>query len=235
MDFDLAVRLCPQLWAEGYEAAEVAQLLRSGRLSRVRRGAYAEYLADDPVEGHRQLICATVPVLSTQACLSHVSAAVLHGLPVWPDLLARVHVSGRGPVADAGSLVHVHPAWLAGSCRHHAARPDAGHRPRSYGRHCARTVSYPRAAAIGDAALEMGLVTADLLECLDISARCRGVAQARRAPGSIEAGAESVGESFSRVVLRRAAIPPPALQCPCGTALGRSCPGSTSVGSASGR
>jgi hypothetical protein len=42
---------------------------------------------------HRRLMLATAPQLRDGAIFSHGSAAVIHGLPVWPEAVARVHVT----------------------------------------------------------------------------------------------------------------------------------------------
>ena len=44
-------------------------------------------------EQHRRLVRGTVPQLREGAVLSHGSAAVLHGLPVCPEAVERVHVT----------------------------------------------------------------------------------------------------------------------------------------------
>jgi predicted transcriptional regulator of viral defense system len=79
-------------WAQGFEHSELARMRRAGSLAQVRRGAYAAETPAEPENRHRQLVAATVPLLAGDACVSHQSAAVLHGLPAWPDLLSQVHV-----------------------------------------------------------------------------------------------------------------------------------------------
>jgi predicted transcriptional regulator of viral defense system len=54
-----------------------------------------------------------VPQLREGAVLSHGSAAVLHGLPVWPDTVERVHVTrSRQGNGTRRSVVQVHGAPL---------------------------------------------------------------------------------------------------------------------------
>ncbi|HET9871189.1 MAG TPA: hypothetical protein VFP89_01170 [Propionibacteriaceae bacterium] len=144
--------------------------------------------------------------------MSHISAAVVHGLPSWPDLLSRVHViRSRHGGGRRGTVVHVHPGRLeVGDV---VALEDL--RLTSIARSvadCARTVSYIRAVAIGDAALRIGLNRSDLADCLGRTAGCRGAGQARRVASFIDRGGESVGESFSRILLHRAGLPVPRLQ-----------------------
>ena len=235
MDPDLSVRLRSDLKAEGYGDAELAQLISSGQLRRVRRGGYAELLADDPVAKHRQLISTTMPKLSDEAVLSHMSAAAVHGLPGWPDLLGKVHVIRARPGGGrCGTVVHVHPARLDpsevtlvdGLAVTGLARTVAD---------CSRSMSFVRAVALGDAALRGGMIKSDLLVGLELAAHCRGVGQARRVASFIDAGAESVGESYSRIVLHRVGLPVPRLQFPVRDRSGMTVAGLTSAGSSSGR
>ncbi len=58
------------------------------------------------------------------------------------------------------------------------------------------------------------MIRQDLLAGLELAAHCRGVGQARRVASFIDAGAESVGESYSRIVLHRVGLPVPRLQFP---------------------
>jgi hypothetical protein len=87
--------LARTLRAHGYGYDEVRRLKERGELLWVRRGAYSkEPTTDLSVEQrHRRLISATVPLLHDGAVISHVSAAVLHGLPVWPSAVSQVHLT----------------------------------------------------------------------------------------------------------------------------------------------
>jgi hypothetical protein len=208
----VAVRLARHLTDDGYGTAEVRRLVLSGELHPVRRGAYAMTPGVDAAERHHQLVAATLPMLSPDACLSHISAAVLHRLPVWPDLLDRVHgIRSRPGGGRRGSVVHVHPAYL----EPYEVTAMGSMRLTSLARtvsDCARTVSYSRAVAMGDAALRIGMDRELLLDSLDRTRGCIGAAGARRAAAFLHPGAESVGESFSRVVLHAAGLQAPGLQ-----------------------
>ena len=151
--------------------------------------------------------------LSTTSVFSHVSAAVLHGLPVWDVGLDRVHLtrSGRSGGHRRDGL-HVHHTPLA---------PDeigvvdgvAVTTPARTLTDLARTVPFEQSVAITDAALFQGLVTRDELDdALERSARRPGNHRARRAIGFAAPGAESVGESRSRVLMARFGLPAPVLQ-----------------------
>lgn len=65
---------------------------------------------------------------------------------------------------------------------------------------------------MGDAALAVGLSSADVDACLLRSARRPGMAPARRVAAFLDGLSESPGESLSRVALQTARITPPTLQ-----------------------
>jgi hypothetical protein len=96
--------------AAGFSDDEVRRLLRVGDLTRVRRGSYVVGpLPEDPVRRHRLAIIAAVRALADEAVVSHVSAAVVHGLPVWNLPLGLVHVTrSRATGGRRGRIVHVH-------------------------------------------------------------------------------------------------------------------------------
>lgn len=89
------MRLTKDLLTEGYDYGEVGRRERSGELVRIRRGAYTidAPAARDAGDAHLRLIEATVGQIRTAAVVSHTSAAVVHGLPVWADELRRVHLT----------------------------------------------------------------------------------------------------------------------------------------------
>jgi predicted transcriptional regulator of viral defense system len=98
---------------QGFSYDEVLRMRRRGELEPIRRGAYAI-----PGEGdlgrealHRRLIQATVPQLVDGSVVSHHSAAVLHGLPVWLTATTQVHVTRLGD-GQVRKLLHVNPAPL---------------------------------------------------------------------------------------------------------------------------
>jgi predicted transcriptional regulator of viral defense system len=77
--------LTSTLRTQGYDARDVRRLRQRGDLVQLRRGAYAREQARERSvdQAHRDLIRATIPQLRDDAVVSHASAAVLHGLPVW--------------------------------------------------------------------------------------------------------------------------------------------------------
>ncbi len=207
-----AVYLSRDLRRAGLTADDLRVMRRTGELQHVRRGAYATDVVTDEDEGHRLLLRATLPMLSPDASLSHTSAALLHGLPWWCDTFSRVHVTrSRTGGGRRDPLVHVHPALLEpgdrvcldGMSVTSLARTTAD---------CLRVLPYRRAVALGDAALRLGLHPEELAQQLHRASRRSGVSTARRAAAFLDGRAESVGESYSRVVLHELRLPPPDLQ-----------------------
>lgn len=106
-----------QALAAGYNDDEIARRLRSRRWKSVRRGAYVERENDamSGVDLHRALVYAVVMRLDAPAVVSHISAAVMHGLPTWGLDLSEVHVSRadlHSPRREGG--VHHHAGWPLG-------------------------------------------------------------------------------------------------------------------------
>jgi hypothetical protein len=105
--------LRPQLLA-GFSDDEVRRLVRAGRRTPVRRGVYVHGgVPDDVLARHALHTSAAMGALAGDAVVSHVAAAVLHGLRVWGVRLDRVHVTRpRRTGGRCGALVHLHPAAL---------------------------------------------------------------------------------------------------------------------------
>ena len=108
---DDGVRLASVLRREGNAYDGLARMVKAGELVKVRHGAYASEQPDDSIAAHRQLIAATLPRCG-DVCLSHASAAVLHGLPSWAADLGRVQVtksraSGAGAARPSMSTSHL--------------------------------------------------------------------------------------------------------------------------------
>ena len=208
------IRFTTDLLAEGWTATEIARLERLGELKRIRRGAY-----EPPPEGeldhrelHRRLIAATIRQTPVEAVLSHMSAAVLHGLPIWPSHLARVHLTrdqrGGGKIRR---YTHLHVAPLP--------ELDVGMIDGFRVTTAARTVldllrclPMEKGVPIGDAALRAGLSLEQLAEVAGHCIGWRGMAQARRSLAFLDGRSESVGESSSRVVIHRLGLPAPTPQ-----------------------
>ncbi|QBJ95164.1 hypothetical protein ERC79_03725 [Rhodococcus sp. ABRD24] len=198
--------------ARGFTDHELRTARRSRRLLAVRPGAYVrgEDLAQlDSVGQHRLAVLATAKA-SPGAVVSHVSAAVLHGITVWNVPLRRVHTTLDRPCG--GKITtrrHVHVAQLPAEDIV-VIDEIAVTAPARTVIDLARTVPFESAVVAGDHALATGLVTHD--ELREELARCRGrrgSAQATRAMTFMDGRSESVGESRSRVLIHRAGLPAP--------------------------
>jgi hypothetical protein len=213
---DDGLGLRPQLLASGVTDDELRHLRASDALTPIRPGAYlptTDPRLQDVLARHALLVHATMRKIAPDAVVSHASAAVLHGLPLWRVALGRAHVTkDRRTGGRVSSLLHVHVAALDddeivvldGVAVTSVARTVAD---------LARSEPFEQALIPADAALHRHLVTPDDLdEAVDRAAHRRGIPRARRVVAFAAAGAMSPGESRSRLAIHRAGLPPPLLQ-----------------------
>ena len=207
----------------GIDDRDLLRLQRQGELTRIRRGAYAP-TPGEPLglaDQHRRLILATVPQLGLGAVISHGSAAVLHGLPFWPEAVQRVHLTrNRSSGAKRRSLVEVHAAGLDSD----ALTVIDGVTVTSLTRtvlDLGRTWAFEQAVAAGDRALTLGLERADLEAAAGGMDHWHGIRQARRVICFLDGRSESAGESVSRVRLADDGLPAPELQTEIFDSVGR--------------
>ena len=214
----------PDALVAGLTDAELARAVRGGSLTRLRRGAYLDSRAT--VSPHRALVLATVAGLRVGTAVSHVSAAVLHGLPLWRVDLSRLHATRRPPAAGSGSAhVHLHVARLPdddlvlldGVLTTGLARTVVD---------LSRTLPFESAVVAADAALATGAVRSEhLAACLVRMGPVPGSRRARRVLDFADGRSESVGESRSRVLIHQLGLPAPDLQVrvlrPDGSLIGR--------------
>jgi hypothetical protein len=132
-------------------------MLRDGSLHAIRPGAYVAGLADDPAVQHTLLVRAALAELSPDAVVSHVSAAVLHGLRVWGIPLNRVDITRprRRSGARQGNRVHVHCAPLDADEIGLVEGVPVTSVPRTVV-DVARTAGFEQAVVVADSALEAG-------------------------------------------------------------------------------
>jgi hypothetical protein len=199
---------------DGWTDDELSRLVRAGELERLRRGAYVTgTLPADAAATHRLLISATVAGLRRPAIVSHQSAAVLHGLPLWDVPLDRVHVTRR-PRAwnDVSGVLRVHVARLRDDEVVELGGLEVTDPVRT-ALDLARSLPHEAAVVALDAALHAGLLThAELRARLFDIAGTPGSRSAARTVAFADGRSESVGESRSRVVLHRWGVSPSALQ-----------------------
>lgn len=209
------IRLTKDLYAEGYAYSELARLRTVGELRPLRRGAYSldPRAPTDSRTTHREQVHAAARVLTrNDAIVSHMSAAALHGLPLWQSDLTTVHLTcGRdgGGRRRRSNFIHIAPIEA------HEITEIDGVPVTTLARtvvDLARGMSAFKSVPIGDAALRHGLDGDELAEAL---ARCRGwrgIIRARRAVAFLDPRSESVGESCSRVRMAEVGLPAPELQ-----------------------
>jgi hypothetical protein len=208
--------LRPGLLAAGVTDDEVRRLRRRGELVAVERGAYldpADPRLRRPEERHLLQVAAALPRIAKDAVVSHQSAAVLYGLPVWNMPLSRVHVTRakRSGALRTGRL-HAHTAPLDADEIVLVGEVAVTSVQRTLV-DLARTLAFEEAVAVLDAALHKHLVTrAELATALERTARWKGAPKARRAVDFADPRPMSVGESRSRVAMARMGVATPVLQ-----------------------
>jgi hypothetical protein len=206
------------LLADGMTDAELRGLRRRGVLSTVRPGAYLQGAGPgDAAARHLLEIRAALPSLGADTVVSHMSAAVVHALPLWAVRLDRVHATrSRVSGARRSGVVHLHAAVLL---------PDevevvSGLPVTSVARTIAdlgRELPFEVALVPADGALFRGIVTPEALTAaVERGAHRPRNGAARRVVAFADGGAESPGETRSRVAMRRAGLPMPVLQYPVG-------------------
>jgi len=211
------------LLAEGYSERELRRMLRTGELRPVRPGAYVfGGVPPDVAARHLLQVRAACDRLSGDAVVSHVSAAVVHGLALWAVALDHVHVTRdrRSSGARRGRRVQVHCAALDTD----EVVVIGGLRVTSVERtlvDLARTVPFEQTVVAADSALHRHLTSRDPLD-LACTRRLRlpGMPAARRALAFADARSPNPGESRSRVAIARAGLPVPVLQWDVRTASG---------------
>lgn len=210
------VALLRELLQAGLHPDEVRALLRAGKLTRIRRGAYADaqlWRSLDHVGRHLLLCRAVLASLTPPVALSHASAAVAHGLPVWGVDLGRVHVTrpvhgqGRreaGVVHHVGALPENQVLEVSGLTVTRADRTVLD---------LARVSSFESGVVTADAALQRELTTpGELLALHSDMLDWPGARVAGRVIAFADRLAESPGESRSRVLFHVHGLPTPRLQ-----------------------
>lgn len=199
---------------DGRSDDELSRLVRAHAWARIRRGAYV----DGPLPAaqdarHALLVAATVATLRRPAVISHQSAAVLIGIPLWGVPLDQVHITRRPPASSQA----------AGPLRAHVARLRDDEvitvgglevtDPTRTVLDLARSLPFETAVVVVDAALHAHLVSADVIrQRLADLAGTRGSRHAARVIAFADTRSESVGESRSRVLLAEIGLAPSALQ-----------------------
>lgn len=208
------VKITENLRAEGFAAHQIAQQVLLGQLLRLRRGAYlAPGEATDPIARHLHLIAATLPLLAPGSVLSHLSAGLLHDLPIPTDDLSRVTVLRDGSTGGGRRTPYLH--LRRDSLRDGDLEELNQFTVTTLSRttcDLVRTTSYERAVMIADRAMALGLPREELRAALAHRPGRPGNNQLRSVAAFASPLAESPGESFSRVRMAQNGIPQPLLQ-----------------------
>ena len=199
------------LIARGLEPSDVARMVRTNELTRLRRGIYLRATDLTPEQRHRELIEATFPELSKDSVLGHVSAAVLHDLPVPLASLVRVHFTRPRASGRISRYAHRHGAALSSEDTTEIHGLPVTRVERTVG-DLSRFLPYPDAVAVVDAALRRRIPVATLEEQVGRGRRRPNNDRFRRALAFGNGLAESPGESRSRVLMAQLNLPMPTLQ-----------------------
>jgi hypothetical protein len=216
--------------AAGYSVSQIRLRVRRKQWLRLCRDMYigAEIMevADEPPwertqRIHLMMTEAVLHRMDGDAVLSHQSATLLHGLPIWGLDYEQVHVTRSTGRARSERSVQVHRSALG---------PEdvcevRGLRLTTVARAFAETTctsSYEVGVSLADAALRAGLVTKD--ELIETTNRLRfrpGSPAARAAAEFADGRSESVGETRLRVLMANQGLPRPELQVEIRDAEGR--------------
>ncbi|MFF1821096.1 type IV toxin-antitoxin system AbiEi family antitoxin domain-containing protein [Kribbella sp. NPDC058245] len=204
----------------GYTPAEMRERLAQGRWERLRYGQYAERtdgsgLArwDRPAYRHRLLTHAAMNSMkSGSAVVSHHSALILHGIPVWQADLTEVQLTRANARAGVTAGVRHHQARLPPEDVTTVDDLPATSVARALVE-IASTATFAAAVISADAALRHPeMSTADLWRLAEATEHWPGSPMIRRTLAFADRLAESAGESRLRVVMRNEDLPPPQLQ-----------------------
>ena len=112
IDLTGVVVLRRDLLAAGYTDRQIRTMVKTRELHRIRHGSYCHATTWDSLSAadrHRVLARAVLARAHPSTVLTHVSAAIEHGVPVWGHDLTKVHTTrsdgraGRARSATASS------------------------------------------------------------------------------------------------------------------------------------
>lgn len=215
------------LLARHFPSDVVRREVHEGRWLRVRRGAYvarddASWAGTDPAARralHVARVAAVAAQVSAGATISHQSAALVWGLPLWTPPRA-VHVTQQHPESALRSDDVVRHRTVL---RPQEVASCSGLRVTSLARtltDCVTTLPPLAGLVTADAALRAGADPDDVASILRSAAGRRGVRLGRMVAAQADRRSESPGESAVRFVLWAHGFPPPELQVAVGTRLG---------------
>ena len=224
----MRVRNVAEWYADGLTRAQLRSLVRSGGLIRVWPAVYAtrsavEWGKTNPQRGQALRVMAARAAVGRDSVASHQSAALIHGLDLFPrppEVLILTRPPNRRGARRKSDGIFFHTAEL----------PDdhvttvLGVRVTTVARtvvDIARASSFMSSVVTADSALRAALVAEHdstfttkeaLISVCDACARWPGARNARRAADFADPRAESVLESCARVIFHEHGLEPPELQ-----------------------
>ncbi|MCU1479261.1 MAG: hypothetical protein JWQ19_47 [Subtercola sp.] len=208
--------------SDGEERGRLRRAAASGRLLRLRRGVYVDserWAGATPGERYRQRIRAVVASREVRCVVAYHSAAALWSLPrlgAWPDEVHLKALPDTKPTSRNG--VRWHTDQLLPSDVVQLNGVFVTSRVRTLV-DLARVEPFAQAVIALDHALNSrssrpypALTQHALIGELARTRSRRGAARATRAIEFCSASAASVGETYSRVLMRRLGFSPPQLQ-----------------------
>lgn len=206
----------PDFLSAGLADRDIYRLIKYKVLERIGAGLYALRAGYQPLTTEQRHAVRAKAVFHRHrghVALSHQSAAIVHGLPVWGHPLTEIQVTRL----DAGRTRHE-----AGVQHRVGAIPDEDlmevdgllvTRPERCVWELACESSMESALVTADAALHAALATAqDLTDYAEHFMHWPGSHAARQALAMADARSESVGESRSRFAFWKFGVPQPDLQ-----------------------
>ncbi len=190
--------------------------VEKGELRRLYRGSYAASATFEHLERsarHATTIRAALAAQHSPPVVSHQSAAVLYGLPLWNIDLRRVQLTeDRQGSGRRTAHLHVHQV-PPGTIPTRVVGSEVVTTPARTLFDVAATVGFEEAVVIVDAALHANVVSrAELDAELALNVGRHGRRRAALVFAFADGRSESVGESRSRVGFHRAGLLMPSLQ-----------------------
>lgn len=218
------------LRALGVNSHAAEAMVSRGELVSIRRGSYAcgeQWRALDSASRYRLLVRATCTIAGRPAVISHMSAAVMHGLPTigaWPTSVHTIDADATG--GSHGPLTtrhrHVYPPTvtsiegLAVTTLRRTLVDVAASQSLLVGvtmiDHALRMAGERRSAGHARRAVDPALTKEELYAELELVNPRKGRLQAERAIGLADGLAANPGESMSRVRIVELGFQLPALQ-----------------------
>ncbi len=205
--------------AAGLSSGAVQRALVSGRITRLRHGAYTTpqliaSIGDDRWRRHALDVRAALAAAGPDAVASGPSAAALHGLDMFGDVPNLPIVVRPAELMGKGRVSATTRARVARLPDSHVVRVD-GWPATSVARTLVDIARWREERVVvvaGDSALRVGLDPAELDSAAADCARAPWIRKARRALALCDGRAESPLESLTRLALLRGGFGTPELQ-----------------------